>query len=211
MESIKQEKSNLMSINPISKHMSTPINMGGSPYHKHEEGHGEERFGNVAGAASNAQRLKDAKQFVKGSTPKQKLKIGAAGRAVYENATPKKGSGTIGFKPSKNAFKTVAEGSKDASVSSRFSGDAIQEMNDKTSTFRRPGEVTTQLVLDRRGSDGNTILDASQQSFKDAQYKKDKKSGMDKYDFQKKEFVPSRISEAFSNMAYKRLKSKGYR
>ena len=30
MESIKQEKSNLMSINPISKHMSTPINMGGS-------------------------------------------------------------------------------------------------------------------------------------------------------------------------------------
>jgi hypothetical protein len=30
MESIKQEKLNLMSINPISKHMSTPINMGGS-------------------------------------------------------------------------------------------------------------------------------------------------------------------------------------
>tara|TARA_R110002050_G_C8787939_1_gene501819 strand:- start:49 stop:501 length:453 start_codon:yes stop_codon:yes gene_type:complete len=30
MESIKQEKSNLMSINPISKHMSTPLNMGGS-------------------------------------------------------------------------------------------------------------------------------------------------------------------------------------
>ena len=205
MESIKQEKSNLMSINPISKHMSTPINMGGSPYHKHEEGHGEERFGNVAGAASNAQRLKDAKQFVKGSTPKQKLKIGAAGRAVYENATPKKGSGTIGFKPSKNAFKTVAEGSKDASVSSRFSGDAIQEMNDNTSTFRRPGEVKRQIYSVKPG-DENTIYDASHQAFKDAQFKKDKKSGTPQYDSQKKEFVPSRISEAFSNMAYKRLK-----
>ena len=205
MESIKQEKSNLMSINPISKHMSTPLNMGGSPYHKHEEGHGEERFGNVAGAASNAQRLKDAKQFVKGSTPKQKLKIGAAGRAVYENATPKKGFGTIGFKPSKNAFKTVAEGSKDASVSSRFSGDAIQEMNDNTSTFRRPGEVTRQMYSVKPG-DENTIYDASNQAFKDAQFKKDKKSGTPQYDFQKKEFVPSRISEAFSNMAYKRLK-----
>ena len=30
MESIKQEKSNLISVNPISKHMSTPLQMGGS-------------------------------------------------------------------------------------------------------------------------------------------------------------------------------------
>lgn len=196
MESIKQEKSNLLGINPLSKHMSTPLAMGGTPIYKHEEGHSEGRFGNVAGAASNSQRLKDAKQFVEGSTPKQKLKIGAAGRAVYENATPKKGSGTTGFEKSKNAFKTVAKGSKPASVSSRFSGDAVQQMEDKAFAFRKPKDTGRTI----QGGSNSQLYDKSATSFD--HYARDKKGGV-KTDYAGKP-VEGRARKAFSEMAFKR-------
>ena len=38
MESNKQERKNLLDINPLSKHMSTPLQMGGSPLYTFEGG-----------------------------------------------------------------------------------------------------------------------------------------------------------------------------
>ena len=103
--------------------------------------------------------------------------------------------GKDGFKPSKNAFKTVAEGSKPASVSSRFSGDPVKEMEKNTSSYRQPGTVKLKGVT---GNNKNQVYDSSTVGFKS--YATDKKGGIIT---ERGKPVQGEAIRALSEMAYK--------
>ena len=103
--------------------------------------------------------------------------------------------GKDGFKPSKNAFKTVAEGSKPASISSRLSGDPIKEMEKNTSLYRNPGDVNRTIVT---GNNKNQVYDSSVVGFKP--YATDKKGGIKT---EQGKPVQARAIKALSEMAYK--------